>query len=100
MRTDTEATVELWQEQAMHNLQAAEDFKLELADARREMCELEKQITAERALADLLAGAIEAIWPFLEEDIPHGCNSTAYMISIELCRGNLTAWKEARSECR
>ena len=59
---------------------------------------LEAQIDAERALADLLAEGLEGIWPFLEEDIPHGCNSTAYMNSIELCRANITAWKEARSE--
>ena len=57
-----------------------------------------RKLTAERALADRLAEAIEAIWPFIEEDIPHGCNSTAYMNAIELCRANITPWKEARSE--
>ena len=59
---------------------------------------LEAELDFERALADRLADALEGIWPFLEEDIPHGCNSTAYMNSIELCRANITAWKEARSE--
>ena len=51
MRTDTEATVELWQEQAIHNLQAADDFKAELKVARREIRKLEM----ERDLADRLA---------------------------------------------
>ena len=79
MRTDTEATVELWQEQAMHNLQAAEDFKLELADARREICELEKQLAAERDLADQLADAL---------------TNPATYVALEA----LDAWKEVRSE--
>ena len=59
---------------------------------------LEAQIDSERALADRLADALKGIWPFIEEDIPHGCNSTAYMNAIELCRANINAWKEARSE--
>ena len=59
---------------------------------------LERERDAERALADRLHGALKGIWPFIEEDIPHGCNSTAYMNAIELCRANITAWKEARSE--
>lgn len=58
----------------------------------------ERERDAERALADRLAEALEGIWPFIEEDIPHGCNSTAYMNAIELCRANITAWNEARSE--
>lgn len=57
-----------------------------------------RKLAAERALADRLAEALEGIWPFIEEDIPHGCNSTAYMNAIELCRVNITAWKEARGE--
>ena len=65
-----------------------------LKHARR----LERERDSERALADRLADALKGIWPFIEEDIPHGCNSTAYMNAIELCRANITAWKEARSE--
>lgn len=65
--------------------------------AERE-CDLRGELERERALADRLAKALEGIWPFLEEDTPHGCNSTAYMNAIELCRANITAWKEARSE--
>ena len=63
-----------------------------------EVYELRWKLERERALADRLAEALEGIWPFIEEDIPHGCNSTAYMNAIELCRANITAWKEARSE--
>ena len=59
---------------------------------------LRQQLKSERALADRLSDALEGIWPFLEEDIPHGCNSTAYMNAIELCRANITAWKEARND--
>ena len=65
-----------------------------LEHARR----IEHERDSERALADRLAGALESIWPFTEEDIPHGCNSTGYMNAIELCRANITAWKEARGE--
>ncbi len=65
--------------------------------AERE-CDLRGELERERALADRLAEAIEAIWPFIEEDIPHGCNSTGYMNAIELCGSKLAAWKEARSE--
>ena len=61
-------------------------------------CDLRGKLDRERGLADRLADALEGIWPFLEEDIPHGCNSTAYMNSIELCRANITAWKEARND--
>ena len=88
MRTDTEATVELWQEQAMHNLQAAEDFKLELADARRDICELEKQLTSERALADRLAEELEKLAWLAGHEVPNEAEKA------------LTAWKEARSERR
>jgi len=59
---------------------------------------LERERDAERAIADRLAEALEGIWSFIEEDIQHGCNSTGYMNAIELCRANITAWKEARSE--
>ena len=62
------------------------------------MSELQDQLAAERDLADRLADALKGIWPFIEEDIPHGCNSTGYRTAIELCRENITAWKEARSE--
>ena len=65
--------------------------------AERE-CDLRGELERERAIADRLAEALKSIWPFIEEDIPHGCNSTAYMNAIELCRANITAWKEARSE--
>ena len=68
------------------------------AQAEADLWETKQQLTAERALADRLAESLEGIWPFIEEDIPHGCNSTAYMNAIELCRANITAWKEARSE--
>ena len=93
--SDAKVTAEFWIGQAEKADQAAADLKAELADTRREWKE---ELAAERALADRLADALEGIWPFLEEDIPHGCNSTAYMNSIELCRANITAWKEARSE--
>ena len=85
MRTDTEATVELWQEQAMHNLQAAEDFKLELADAMRELCRLQ----GERDLADRLADALLS-------------TLSSWMTSpdSEKAAQALAAWKEARSERR
>ena len=63
-----------------------------------EVYELRGKLERERALADRLADALKGIWPFIEEDIPHGCNSTAYRTAIELCRENITAWKEARSE--
>ena len=59
---------------------------------------LESERDAERALADRLADALEGIWPFIEEDIPHGCNSTGYMNAIELCRANITEWKEVRND--
>jgi hypothetical protein len=65
--------------------------------AERE-CDLRGKLDRERALADRLADALKGIWPFIEEDIPHGCNSTGYMNAIELCRSKLDAWKEARSE--
>ena len=65
--------------------------------AERE-CDLRGELERERALADRLAGALKSIWPFIEEDIPHDCNSTGYMNAIELCRANIAAWKEARSE--
>lgn len=61
---------------------------------------IQEELVSERALADRLAEALKGIWPFIEEDTPHGCNSTAYMNAIELCRANITEWKEARSECR
>ena len=95
MRTDTEATVELWQEQAMHNLQAAEDFKLELADARRDICDIEQQLTSERALADRLAEAMQGV--MLEErDLPVA--SCRGFIDFDQAILALAAWKEARSE--
>lgn len=65
--------------------------------AERE-CDLRGKLERERAIADRLAEVLEGIWPFIEEDIPHGRNSTAYMNAIELCRANITPWKEARSE--
>ena len=90
MRTDTEATVELWQEQAIHNLQAAEDFKLELADARREMCELEKQLAAERALADRLADALSK-FDYRSAKFMHSTST-----DVDGAIAALDAWKEAR----
>jgi hypothetical protein len=95
MKTDTEATVELWQEQAIHNLQAAEDFKLELADARREICELEKQLASEAALADRLAEALD--YYYSEDSRHHIASNRAY---ARAAWSALAAWKEARSECR
>ena len=85
MRSDTEATVELWQEQAIHNLQAAEDFKLELSEAMRELCRLQ----GERDLADRLADALLS-------------TLSSWMTSpdSENAAQALAAWKEARSECR
>lgn len=74
-----------------------EQCRLLSMSAERE-CDLRGEMDRERALADRLADALKGIWPFIEEDIPHGCNSTAYMNAIELCRANITAWKEARSE--
>ena len=98
MRTDTEATVELWQEQAIHNLQSAEDFKLELADARRDICDLEKQLAAERALADRLAGVANAVIDQWESPNWKLTEPTAtYMNAL---RNTITAWKEARGERR
>lgn len=98
MRTDTEATVELWQEQAMHNLQAAEDFKLELADARREMCELEKQLAAERALADRLAGAANAVID--QWDTPNWKLTETTATYMNTLRNTINAWKEVRDGSR
>ena len=74
----------------MHNLQAAEDFKLELADARREMCELEKQLAAERAIADRLADALKELLYYDLQDVNLG--------RLKSSRDALAAWKEARSE--
>ena len=88
---DTEATAEHWTQKAKQAEQAAADLKAEVEDWK-------KEYAAERDLADRLADALKGIWPFIEEDIPHGCNSTAYMTAIELCRENITSWKEARSE--
>ena len=78
-------------------LELHEQCRLLGMSAERE-CDLRGKLERERALADRLAKALEGIWPFLEEDTPHGCNSTAYMNAIELCRANITAWKEARSD--
>ena len=84
----------------MHNLQAADDFKLELADARREICELEKQITSERALADRLAALFQRnrdLYGGQQVDPQCGCCDCEYLGPID---DALNAWKEARSECR
>ena len=85
MRTDTEATVELWQEQAMHNLQAADDFKAELSEAMRELCRLQ----GERDLADRLADALLS-------------TLSSWMTSpdAEKAAQALAAWKEARDGSR
>ena len=80
----------------MHNLQATEDFKLELADASRDICELEKQLTSERAIADRLAKAAKAVidqwetpnWKLTEPTAAH----------MNTLRNTIAAWKEARSE--
>ncbi len=90
MRTDTESTVQYGMDQSKNNLQAAEDFKLELADARREMCELEKQLAAERALADRLADALKELLYYDLQDVNLG--------RLKSSRDALAAWKEARSE--
>ena len=99
MRTDTEATVELWQEQAMHNLQAAEDFKLELADARREICELEKQLTSERALADRLAEGLRKMVLYSEALILRiQDRSNISFKTLNECIDLFNQWKEARND--
>lgn len=113
---DAKATADLWIQKAKQADEAAADLITVLANARRHWreeteeqarllgmsaereCDLRGKLERERALADRLGNALEGIWPFLEEDIPHGCNSTGYMNAIELCRANITAWKEARSE--
>ena len=80
----------------MHNLQAAEDFKSELADARREICELEKQLTSERALADRLADALMSTDAIIRKEV----SLVGRWDSPVICKEAIAAWKEARSERR
>ena len=80
----------------MHNLQAAEDFKLELADARREICELEKQLASERALADRLAGALISTDAIIRKEV----SLIGQWDSPVIFKEALAAWKEVRSERR
>lgn len=103
--SDTPETDACWDDKECNILEHARRLERELEEqcrllgmsAERE-CDIRGELQRERALADRLAGALESIWPFIEEDIPHGCNSTGYMNAIELCRANITAWKEARFE--
>lgn len=82
MRTDTEATIQYWMDQARHNLNAADDFKAELKVARREIRKLE----VERELADRLAGVLELY--FTDDAIAHHAGIA----------DAIAAWKEARHD--
>ncbi len=82
----------------MHNLQAAEDFKLELADARRDICELEQQLASERVLADRLADAANAVID--QWDTPNWKITEPTATYMNALRNTITAWKEARDGSR
>jgi len=47
-----------------------------------EIIEAERTIEKMQATIDTLAEAMGGMWPFIEEDIPCGCNSTAYTSAI------------------
>ena len=74
---EAKATADFWIQKAKEAEQAAADLKAEVEDWK-------KEYTAERALADRLAGTLSDLWR----------NGAEY----EAVEGALAAWKEARSE--
>ena len=87
---DAKATADFWMQKAKEAEQAAADLNAEVEDWK-------KEYTAERDLADRLAGALEMM-----RDADDDCHKDGLQTILPVARHkidlSLTAWKEARNE--
>jgi hypothetical protein len=54
---------------------------------------LESELSAAMEQRDMLAEAMESMWPFIEEDDQPNCNTPAFSIAIAKYEAALAAWK-------
>lgn len=91
MRTDTEATVELWQENA-------NTYLARWSKAQERAIDAERERDSERALADRLAEAANAVID--QWDTPNWKLTEPTATCMNTLRNTLAAWKEVRDGSR